>query len=125
MTPLEALRAIGCTDEEIRARAEWLDAPAEEMDEWADEEASSHRAAIYRLNAAILRAAEQLGPERTPVTRETPLGEGVAHPDDGNLGPCRWLVGWTLRGRMVTEDLNGVLERWDADDGWYVVEGDR
>lgn len=123
LTPLEALRALGITDDEIRARAEWLNLTAEELDkqviQWMPESKP-----LVRLNAAIIRAAEQLRPELTPVTRETP-GNGetrVSHLAFEHLG--RWLIGWTQAGEMVCQDQAGRLFAFDPD-GWYVVEGDR
>lgn len=98
ITPLQALRAIGLTDAEIRDGAE------------------GHTVAPT-IHAACIRAAAELGPERVPVTRDTPLGAEIAH--DG--GRRRWLVGWQRKGWMVVEDERGLLAVWDPD-GWRVVE---
>ena len=113
-------------DDEIRAKAAMLYTSAEHLDDRAEVNRDNGylgAAASCRLNAAILRAAEQLGPEREPVTRETP-GNGKTHVAHDKYG---WgsLVGFTLNGDMVTETACGDLAGWSVVDGWYVVKGEQ
>ena len=99
ITPLQALRAIGLTDAEIRDGAE------------------GHTVAPT-IHAACIRAVDELGPDRVPVTRDTSLGSEVTHDDAEER---RWRVGWRRNGGMVTENWGGWIDTWNPE-GWYVVE---
>lgn len=115
ITELEALRAIGCTDKEIRKRAECI--AAVQYDPWAEEDPAY--SAQRRFLAAILRAAEQLGPEPEWVTRDTPLGTEVLH---GSTAPeAHVLVGWDGDDVVLRDGMGAYFA--DNPVGWHVVKG--
>ncbi len=119
ISELKALRAIGCSDKEIRKRAEWLPETRARYEQAAADEPRHYARPLDRLNAAILRAAEQLGPEPEWVTRDTPPGTVIGGTPAGPV----LLVGWS-GDRLVYERSDGALCR-STPVGWYVVKGDR